>query len=40
MKHAKTPYHLVLRFYGARLLTVSIVWFIYDVSPYPPSPPP
>lgn len=32
MKHAKTPYRLVLRFYGARLFTVSLIWFIYDAS--------
>jgi hypothetical protein len=32
MKH-KTPYLLVFRYYGFRLLAVSIVWFLYDVSP-------
>jgi len=32
MKYAKTPYKLVLRFYGWRLFIVSLVWFIYDVS--------
>lgn len=32
MKHAKTPYLLVLRFYGLRLFIVSLIWFIYDVS--------
>jgi hypothetical protein len=32
MKHAKTPYRLVLRFYGFRLFVVSLIWFIYDVS--------
>lgn len=31
MRH-KTPYLLVLRYYGFRLLAVSIVWFLYDVS--------
>lgn len=31
-RHAKTPYRLVLRFYGWRLLIVSLIWFIYDVS--------
>ena len=31
MRHAKTPYRLVLRFYGFRLLVVSLIWFIYDV---------
>lgn len=30
MRH-KTPYLLVLRYYGLRLLAVSIVWFLYDV---------
>ncbi len=32
MRHARTPYLLVLRFYGFRLLVVSLIWFIYDVS--------
>lgn len=32
MKYAKIPYRLVLRFYGFRLMVVSLVWFIYDVS--------
>lgn len=37
----KTPYLLVIRYYGLRLLAVSAVWFLYDVSldliwvPYP-----
>ncbi|KAK3316389.1 major facilitator superfamily domain-containing protein [Apodospora peruviana] len=34
MKYAKTPYLLVLRFYGFRLFIVSLVWFIYDFSAY------
>ncbi|KAK3303272.1 major facilitator superfamily domain-containing protein [Chaetomium strumarium] len=34
MKHAKTPYGLVLRFYGFRLFIVSLIWFIYDFSAY------
>ncbi|KAH6617845.1 major facilitator superfamily domain-containing protein [Chaetomium sp. MPI-SDFR-AT-0129] len=34
MKHAKTPYLLVLRFYGFRLFIVSLIWFIYDFSSY------
>ncbi|KAI1777042.1 MFS general substrate transporter [Hypoxylon cercidicola] len=34
MKHAKTPYLLVLRYYGFRLLIVSLIWFIYDFSVY------
>jgi MFS family permease len=34
MKYAKTPYLLVLRFYGARLFVVSLIWFIYDFSTY------
>lgn len=34
MKYAKTPYKLVLRFYGWRLFIVSLVWFIYDFSAY------
>lgn len=32
MRYAKTPYMLVLRFYGYRLFIVSLIWFIYDVS--------
>ena len=31
-RHAKTPYRLVLKFYGWRLLIVSLIWFIYDAS--------
>ncbi|KAK4158338.1 major facilitator superfamily domain-containing protein [Chaetomidium leptoderma] len=34
MKYAKTPYRLVLRFYGFRLFIVSLIWFIYDFSAY------
>lgn len=34
LKHTRTPYALVLRFYGLRLLTVSLIWFIYDFSAY------
>ncbi|KAK4109753.1 MFS general substrate transporter [Canariomyces notabilis] len=34
MKYAPIPYWLVLRFYGFRLLMVSLVWFIYDFSAY------
>src|SRR3569833_316791 len=33
MRHVRTPYWLVLRFYGFRLLIASLIWFIYDVSP-------
>lgn len=32
MRNAKTPYLLILRFYGFRLLIVSLIWFLYDVS--------
>ncbi|KAI1662083.1 MFS general substrate transporter [Daldinia decipiens] len=34
MKHVKTPYLLVIRYYGFRLLIVSLIWFIYDFSAY------
>ncbi|KAI1454412.1 MFS general substrate transporter [Annulohypoxylon moriforme] len=34
MKHAKTPYFLIFRYYGFRLLIVSLIWFIYDFSAY------
>lgn len=37
MKHTKTPYLLVFRYYGFRLLIVSIIWFLYDVSLLHPS---
>lgn len=32
MKNTKTPYWLVLRYYGFRLFVISAVWFLYDVS--------
>lgn len=32
MKHVKIPYTLVFKHYWARLLVVSLIWFIYDVS--------
>lgn len=31
MRH-KTPYSLVFRYYWVRLVAVSVVWFLYDVS--------
>jgi hypothetical protein len=31
MRH-QTPYWLVLRYYWFRLLCVSLVWFLYNVS--------
>ncbi|KAI0434229.1 MFS general substrate transporter [Xylaria sp. FL1042] len=34
MKNARTPYKLVLKFYGFRLLIVSLIWFVYDFSTY------
>lgn len=34
MRRAKTPYSLVFRFYGVRLLLVSVIWFLYDFSAY------
>ncbi|KAJ3003994.1 hypothetical protein HKX48_001470 [Thoreauomyces humboldtii] len=34
MRHAPTPYLLILKFYGPRLLAVSMIWFIYDFSSY------
>ncbi|CAP66588.1 uncharacterized protein PODANS_4_9020, partial [Podospora anserina S mat+] len=34
MKHARTPYRLVFRFYGWRLFVVSSIWFLYDFSAY------
>ncbi|KAJ3161768.1 hypothetical protein HDU86_006539 [Geranomyces michiganensis] len=34
MRYAKTPYLLVAKFYGFRLLVVSIIWFLYDFSTY------
>ncbi|KAK4677013.1 glycerophosphoinositol permease [Podospora pseudoanserina] len=34
MKHARTPYRLVFRFYGWRMFVVSSIWFLYDFSAY------
>ncbi|KAL1899852.1 glycerophosphoinositol permease [Sporothrix stenoceras] len=34
MKGARTPYWLVLKFYGPRLVVVSLIWFIYDFLTY------
>ena len=34
MKHVRTPWSLVLRFYGLRLAVVSLIWFVYDFSSY------
>ncbi|KIH94183.1 hypothetical protein SPBR_05773 [Sporothrix brasiliensis 5110] len=34
MKGARTPYWLVLKFYGPRLIVVSLIWFIYDFLTY------
>lgn len=30
----KTPYMLVLKFYGFRLFCVSLIWFLYNVRPF------
>ena len=34
MRHAPIPYWLVIKKYWARLVPVSIIWFIYDFSAY------
>ncbi|KAK8018192.1 hypothetical protein PG991_007382 [Apiospora marii] len=34
MKNTKTPYWLVLKYYGFRLFVISLVWFLYDFSAY------
>lgn len=34
MKNTRTPWWLVIKFYWARLLVVSMIWFIYDFSSY------
>ncbi|KAF2227622.1 MFS phospholipid transporter Git1 [Elsinoe ampelina] len=34
MAHTRTPWSLVTKFYWRRLLTVSLIWFIYDFSAY------
>ncbi|KAK8044939.1 hypothetical protein PG993_004963 [Apiospora rasikravindrae] len=34
MKNTKTPYWLVLKYYGFRLFIISVVWFLYDFSAY------
>ncbi|KUI69451.1 hypothetical protein VM1G_05195 [Cytospora mali] len=35
MANTKTPWLLVLKFYGFRLFIVSLIWFIYDFLTYP-----
>jgi hypothetical protein len=35
MAHARTPWWLVIKFYGFRLFAVSLIWFIYDFLTYP-----
>jgi MFS family permease len=35
MRHAQTPYHLVLKTYWKRLLAVGGVWFLYNFLVYP-----
>ncbi|TXT09303.1 uncharacterized protein COLE_03237 [Cutaneotrichosporon oleaginosum] len=35
MRHTRIPYALILRRYWARLLAVSVIWFIYDWITYP-----
>ncbi|KAF1349938.1 MFS phospholipid transporter [Delphinella strobiligena] len=34
MRHAKTPWLLVIKFYWFRLAVVALIWFIYDFSSY------
>ncbi|KAK7721914.1 glycerophosphoinositol permease [Botryosphaeria dothidea] len=34
MRDTKTPYWLALKYYGPRLIVVSLIWFIYDFSAY------
>jgi hypothetical protein len=34
MKGVKTPYLLALRFYGCRLIVVSLIWFLYNFTSY------
>lgn len=34
MRHAKTPWLLVIKFYWFRLFVVALIWFIYDFSSY------
>ena len=34
MKNTRTPWWLVIKFYGPRLAVVSLIWFIYDFSSY------
>ncbi|ROW03389.1 hypothetical protein VSDG_01416 [Cytospora chrysosperma] len=35
MANARTPWWLVIKFYGFRLFAVSLIWFIYDFLTYP-----
>ena len=34
MRETRIPYMLVMRYYGFRLMVVSLIWFIYDFSSY------
>ncbi|KAJ3069138.1 hypothetical protein HDU98_007803 [Podochytrium sp. JEL0797] len=34
MRNAKTPYSLVLKFYGGRLFAIASIWFLYDFVTY------
>ncbi|CAK7565852.1 MAG: glycerophosphoinositol permease [Sporothrix epigloea] len=34
MRGVRTPYWLVIKFYGPRLIVVSLIWFIYDFLTY------
>lgn len=33
-KRARPPYWLIIKYYGPRLIVVSLIWFIYDFSAY------
>lgn len=34
LKHTKFPYWLIIKYYGPRLVVVSLIWFTYDFSSY------
>jgi len=34
MRHVKTPYWLVIKYYWVRLAAISVIWFVYDFSSY------
>lgn len=34
LKHIRTPYWLIFKYYGPRMILVSLIWFLYDFCSY------